>query len=164
MSTLRSEGLRLMASAAAMILADQSPPNHGQGSKRRATVPCIAGVIPVQYEAARRVRSSSQSLAGVLHRTRRRSEYPRVSTASTFGYARLRMAPTSATGSMARGRSTSSGSPTGPETSTWSGRIRSWAAVARALSRLARLITHDHRGVGLSSRNVDLPHAGDAGV
>ena len=27
----------------------------------------------------------------------------------------------------------------------------------RALSSFARLITHDHRGVGLSSRNVDLP-------
>ena len=30
-------------------------------------------------------------------------------------------------------------------------------ALLRELSTFARVITHDHRGVGLSSRNVDLP-------
>ena len=52
---------------------------------------------------------------------------------------------------------TSCGSPSGPGTSTSNGTRPPPGPLLRELATFSRVITHDQRGIGLSSRNVALP-------
>ena len=68
------------------------------------------------------------------------------------------MAPTSPTRRSARARSTSPGRSSSAATSTCGGSCHGWGGGLKGLASLGRLILHDPRGVGLSSRNVALPN------
>jgi pimeloyl-ACP methyl ester carboxylesterase len=92
-----------------------------------------------------------------LHRVWPERKYRTVTSSSTFGYARPE------DGAYIAYRVDGDGPIDIVWQPDWTGNIdMEWAdpltgAWLRELASFARVITHDHRGVGLSSRNVDLP-------